>query len=98
MKKNYNKMYNEPEFTTAEFMEEVETTTEPEPETTTTELGTVNAREVYIRRGPSKSEDHVGTVKKGDILTVLDREGDFLKIETEDGTQAYIMESFVTID
>lgn len=95
MKKNYNKMYNEPELTTAEFMEEAEIISEPKP---TQEFGTVNAREVYIRRGPSKDEDHVGTVKKGDSLIVLGRENDFLKIETEDGKQAYIMESFVDVD
>lgn len=98
--KNYNKMYDEPEFTTAEFVDEVtveETPTySPEP-TAKEEIGTVNAREVYIRRGPSKNEDHLGTVKKGDCLIVLGRENNFLKVETQDGVQAYIMEQFVDI-
>lgn len=95
MKKNYNKMYDEPEFTTAEFMEVAEPEPTPEPKQ---ELGTINAREVYIRKGPGKHFDHVGTVKKGDEVIVLTRDGDFLQVETQDGTQAYIMESFVTID
>ena len=93
--KNYNKFYSEPEFEgTAEFMEEVETAPEPAMQ----ELGKVNAREVYIRQGPGKDYDHIGTVKKGQELIVLGRDGDFLKVETEDGTVAYIMEGFVDID
>lgn len=95
--KNYNKMYDEPEFTTAEFAEEVEIAPEPEPQPNH-ELGVVNAREVYIREGASKDFDHVGTVKKGDTLIILGREGGFLKIETDDGVQAYIMESFVDVE
>ena len=93
--KNYNKMYDEPM-----GLEEEETVIVQEKPLpyVKDELGTVNAREVYIRQGPSKDYEHVGTVKKGDTLIILEREGDFLKVETEDGTQAYIMESFVTVD
>lgn len=93
--KNYNKMYDEPSFET--FEEETEVIQET-PLPRRDELGTVNAREVYIRKGPGKDFEHIGTVKQGDVLTILDREGDFLKIETEDGAEAYIMESFVDVD
>lgn len=96
MSKNYNKMYKEPEFRTAEFLdEEVQETSEPEP--AKEEIGIVNAREVYIRKGPGKDFEHVGTVKKDEELIVLSREGDFLKVETQDGVTAYIMESFVDV-
>ena len=92
--KNYNKMYDEPRFKeTAEFAEEVEVDPEPSKE----ELGVVNAREVYIRKGPGKDYEHVGTVKKDDELIILDSEDGFLKIETQDGVMAYIMESFVDV-
>lgn len=93
--KNYNKMYDEPEFETAEFIEEVEV----EPAyTPTQEFGRVNAREVYIRKGPGKDYEQIGTVKKDAPIIILGHEGNFLKIETEDGTIAYIMESFVDVD
>lgn len=105
-------MYDESEFTTtAEFLDEnitaefksdvfdetpsVVMASEDFSEET---LGTVNAREVYIRKGPEKHFDAIGTVKLGDIVTVLGRDGNFLKIETPDGVEAYIMESFVTVD
>lgn len=92
--KNYNKMYEDP------FIEPIEpiTVEETVEETPVQEFGTVNAREVYIRKGPGKEFEHVGTVIRDEELIVLGREGDFLKIETQDGTVAYIMESFVTID
>lgn len=93
--KNYNKMYDEPSFET--FEEEAEVIQET-PIPSKEEIGTVNAREVYIRKGPGKDFEHIGTVKKGDMLTILDREGDFLKVETENGVEAYIMEGFVDID
>lgn len=100
---DYSKMYHKPKFVEETEVEEFEEITpdpepEPQPQPNKEDIGTVNAREVYIRKGPDKSFEHVGTVKKGDQVIVLSREGNFLHIETEDGTQAYIMESFVTID
>lgn len=92
---NYNKIYDEPVF---ENFEDDTTVIQETPISHKEEIGTVNAREVYIRMGPGKDFEHIGTVKKGDVLTVLDREGDFLKVETEDGVEAYIMEGFVDID
>lgn len=91
--KNYNKFYDEPQGLVEEetVIEEIPA---PEP---AQEFGIVNAREVYIRQGPGKDYDHVGTVKKGDELIVLTREGDFLKVETQEGLVAYIMEAFVDI-
>lgn len=97
--KNYNKMYDEPDFKTAEFIEDVEVQVEPEPTPEPTqEIGIVTAREVYIRKGPGKDYEHVGTVRKGEMLIVLERDNDFLYVETQDGIKAYIMESFVSID
>lgn len=108
--KNYNKMYDEPEFTgTAEIQEDIiEIESDIFDETPSvvlaTEdfsdepLGSINAREVYLREGPEKYFDPVGTVKIGEIVTVLGRDGDFLKVRTQDGLEAYIMKSFVTID
>lgn len=98
--KNYNKMYDEPHFETAEFVEESNayfTDQNPIIDPVKDEIGIVNAREVFIRQGPGTNYDHIGTVKKGDEVIVLGREEDFLKIETEDGTQAYIMERFVDV-
>lgn len=94
--KNYNKMYNEPEFETTEFIDVVEEPA-PDPAHLPEELGKVNAREVYIREAPFKDSEHLGTVKRDDCLIVLGRENDFLKIETQDGVHAYIMEQFVDI-
>lgn len=93
--KNYNKIYNEPKFETAEFMEE--TVYEPAPQSIHS-FGKVNAREVYIRKGPGTDFEPVGTVKEGDELIIISHQDNFLEIETEDGTHAYIMESFVDID
>lgn len=95
--KNYNKFYDEPAFETAEFIDEVEVKQEPAQEPAQ-ELGVINAREVYIRKGPGKNYESIGTVKKGETVIVLETAGDFLFIETEGGTKAYIMETFVDID
>lgn len=95
--KNYNKMYDEPEFETAEFIEEVTANGFEMEQPVTEKIGVVNAREVYIRDGASTSCDHIGTVKRGEELIVLGHDGDFLKIETKDGVQAYIMDLFVDI-
>lgn len=70
----------------------------PNPPAPKEDLGIINAREVYIRKGPGKEFEPVGTVKKGDQVIVLNRENNFLKIETNDGVTAYIVESFVTVD
>lgn len=96
--KNYNKYYDEPEFTTTAEFEDTyqETVIEPQPDPATKEeLGIVNAREVYLRQGPGTEYEHVGTAKKGDCLIIFERVNDFLKVENQDGVQAYIMERFV---
>lgn len=97
---NYSTIYDNPELG-QDFPLEMEeeltvTVTEPEPETAQ-EIGTVNAREVYIRKGPGKEFETNGTVLSGEELIVFGTEKDFLKVETSDGRTGYIMQQFVTI-
>jgi N-acetylmuramoyl-L-alanine amidase len=45
---------------------------------------------VYLRGGPGSDFEQIGSVSKGDILSVLGQEGDWYKIKRADGTSAYI--------
>lgn len=101
---DYSKIYNNQNRSVEKQTTEVinqpkqEAPANPVPNTKKEDLGVINSREVYIRKGPGKEYDPVGTVKKDDQVIILEHKDNFLKIETEDGTQAYIMKTFVTID
>lgn len=60
-------------------------------------IGKVNAREVYIREGAGKNYDPVGTVKQDDEVLIYGEENGFYMIETSNGKQGYVMETFVDI-
>ncbi len=48
-----------------------------------------------LRSGPGINHDKVGEVHKGDLLTLLDVNGDWYRIRSSNGTKAYIKSSLV---
>ncbi len=55
----------------------------------------VTANGVNLRSGPGTTYYVVGSVNNGDILTLLDTNGDWYQVKTADGLTAYINGSFV---
>lgn len=51
---------------------------------------------VNLRSGPDTGYSKVGQVRKGDILTVVDIEGNWYRIKTASGLDAYILSDYVT--
>ncbi len=54
----------------------------------------VSANEVNLRSGPGINYDIVGSINQGEILTLLDITGDWYKVRTPAGLQAYIKAEF----
>ncbi|MBP8819718.1 MAG: N-acetylmuramoyl-L-alanine amidase [Syntrophomonadaceae bacterium] len=55
----------------------------------------VTANGVNLRSGPGTSYNVVGSVNNGDILTLVDTNGDWYQVKTAGGLTAYINGSFV---
>ena len=55
----------------------------------------VRKKMVNMRGGAGKSYETVATVKYGVIFTPLEKDGDWLKIKHEDGTEGWIFNSLV---
>ncbi|MFD2613388.1 N-acetylmuramoyl-L-alanine amidase [Paenibacillus gansuensis] len=55
----------------------------------------IDANGLRIRKGPGKGNEVLGSLNRGDNVTVLDRSGDWLRIETEDGTAGWVASQYV---
>ena len=55
----------------------------------------VTDKVVNLRSGPDTGYSKVGQVRKGDILTVVDIEGNWYRIKTVSGLDAYILSDYV---
>ncbi|NLW91147.1 MAG: SH3 domain-containing protein [Syntrophomonadaceae bacterium] len=55
----------------------------------------VTATVVNLRSGPDTGYSKVGQVRKGDILTVVDIKGNWYRIKTASGLDAYILSDYV---
>lgn len=103
-KKNYNKMYNEPEKVehVDDVVEEINEMIKPEPEPEEVfaiTTGIVACDRLNVRQEPSKRALILGEVTKGTEL-VLDEEGtteDFYKVYTATGIEGFCMKQFITI-
>lgn len=61
-----------------------------------TKNGTViNSLHVNVRTKPSLDSDVVEVLRKGDVVTIIGRKGDFYKITNEAGRIAYISSDFI---
>lgn len=66
--------------------------------------GTAAAEVVYVhdylrlgvRANPDPAESSIAVVATGDALTVLAREGDYIKIRTEEGTEGWVSKNYVS--
>ncbi len=66
--------------------------------------GTAAAEVVYVddylrlgvRTNPDPAESSIAVVTTGEALTVLGREGDYIKIRTEDGTEGWVSKNYVS--
>ena len=53
---------------------------------------------VGVRANPNSSESPVEVVATGDALTVLGREGDYIKVRTGEGTEGWVSKNYVSAD
>lgn len=49
-----------------------------------------------VRPSPDPAEASIAVVTTGDALTVLGREGDYIQIRTEDGTEGWVSQAYVS--
>jgi len=81
-------------------MTSAQPTLSPTPALTTTEALprlTVNARQLNLREQPDRNAKLLTTLKNGDVLIQLaEPDGDWVKVETEDGLVGYVFNQYVT--
>ncbi len=58
---------------------------------------TPTVKKVKIRRGPSKEEEEIGVLKKGEEIEVLDPYSDWITVMTADGEVGYMMADKVAV-
>ncbi len=54
--------------------------------------------DINIRKGPSKSEDKIGTAHQGDTFTYTEKVDGWYHIELSDGTDGYVYSEYVTVN
>lgn len=107
-KTNYNKMSNKPKEDVKKEVEAVVENTKVTVEAPGTEesavtetevakVGIVTARTLLnIRKGPSTSDDVIGTLPAGQEVIICGEEGEFYKIGNPDGNE-FCMKKFISV-
>ena len=62
-------------------------------------IGWVTADSMHVRSAPEKGNNSIGGVKYGDVVTILEKEGDWFKIEwAKDPFYGYVSAQFVVFE
>ncbi len=67
------------------------------PEETGTQKGIVNASSLNIRAGQSTGSQIIGSLIKGDSVTVLSKSGEWYNIKTASGISGWVMGNYITL-